>query len=116
MVDINERAISLTKKNIAQNNVDNAKALLSEGFANVEESNFAAIVTNPPIRAGKKIVYPMIEESQSRLQLGGELWVVIQKKQGAPSFQRFLSTLFSKVTVENRRKGYYIFRAVKEDN
>lgn len=116
MVDINERAIFLTKKNIAQNNVDNAKALLSEGFANVEESNFAAIVTNPPIRAGKKIVYPMIEESQSRLQLGGELWVVIQKKQGAPSFQRFLSTLFSKVTVENRRKGYYIFRAVKEDN
>src|SRR5690625_1557224 len=116
MVDINERAISLTKKNIAQNNVDNAKALLSEGFANVEESNFAAIVTNPPIRAGKKIVYPMIEESQSRLQLGGELWVVIQKKQGALSFQRFLSTLFSKVTVENRRKGYYIFRAVKEDN
>lgn len=116
MVDINERAISLTKQNIAQNNVDNAKALLSEGFANVEESNFAAIVTNPPIRAGKKIVYPMIEESQSRLQLGGELWVVIQKKQGAPSFHRFLSTLFSKVTVENRRKGYYIFRAVKEDN
>ncbi len=115
MVDINERAIALAEENIDRNNVDNARVLISEGFAKIEEGNFSAIVTNPPIRAGKKVVYPMIEESATRLQAGGELWAVIQKKQGAPSFQRLLTTLFPLVTVEKKSKGYFVFRAKKEE-
>lgn len=113
MADVNERAINLTKKNIAENNVENVEVLQSDGFVNIKENAFAAIITNPPIRTGKKVVYPMLEESYARLRDGGELWVVIQKKQGAPSLMSFLQTLFTNVEVKNRRKGYHIIRAVK---
>lgn len=113
MTDVNERAIYLAGKNIEQNNISNARAFVSDGFAEIKETSFAAIVTNPPIRAGKKIVYPMIEKSFQYLQKNGELWVVIQRKQGAPSFLRFLKTLSSNVVEKERQKGYYIFRAIK---
>lgn len=113
MTDINERAVYLTNQNIKENNIYNAKSFVSEGFGQVEEDKFAAIITNPPIRAGKKVVYPLIEESFERLRKSGVLWVVIQKKQGAPSFIRFLKTLFPDVVVKERRKGYYIIRAIK---
>lgn len=113
MTDINERAVYLTNENIKENNIHNAKSFVSEGFGQVEEDKFAAIITNPPIRAGKKVVYPLIEESFERLRKSGVLWVVIQKKQGAPSFIRFLKTLFPDVVVKERRKGYYIIRAIK---
>lgn len=113
MVDVNERAVDLTKQNILDNGVSNAQAFVSEGFAKIDEKEFAAIVTNPPIRAGKKVVYPLIEESYARLCELGELWVVIQKKQGAPSFKRFLETLFAEVQLVERQKGYFILRAIK---
>lgn len=113
MTDVNERAIHLARKNIAENKIDNAQAFLSEGFAHIDETSFAAIITNPPIRTGKKVVYPLIEESVNRLQTHGELWVVIQKKQGAPSFLTFLKSLVPEASVVNRRKGYYIIRAIK---
>jgi len=114
MTDVNERAIYLTELNIKKNSIVNAKAFVSEGFNRIEATEFAAIITNPPIRTGKKVVYPLMEESAERLCVGGELWVVIQKKQGAPSFLKFLETLFPEVTVVNRRKGYYIIRATKD--
>jgi len=113
MTDINERAIYLTNQNIQKNNISNAKAFISEGFNQIKEDEFAAIITNPPIRAGKKVVYSMIEKSVEHLSDAGEYWAVIQKKQGAPSFLAFLKTLFPHVIVENRRKGYYIIRAIK---
>lgn len=111
MVDINERAVALASKNAAQNNVTNVTILQSDGFQHVIGKQFAAIVTNPPIRAGKKIVHRLLEECRQFLKAEGELWLVVQKKQGAPSLQAFLETLFKDVQVVTRKKGYYILRA-----
>ena len=61
MVDINQRAVELSNQNILQNNVQNAIAYQSNGFEKVD-GLFNAIVSNPPIRAGKKI-YPLFERS-----------------------------------------------------
>lgn len=113
MVDVNERAIELAKENAKANEVTNVKIYESDRFDSVNESTFAAIVTNPPIRAGKKIVHDIFEGSYRALVPGGELWVVIQKKQGAPSAKVKLEELFGKVEVSAKRKGYYILRAVK---
>ena len=60
----------------------------------MNEQNFAAILTNPPIRAGKKVVHDIFEQSYERLVAKGELWVVIQKKQGAPSTIEKLRTVW----------------------
>lgn len=111
MVDLNERAVNLAEINIRQNNIKNAQVLQSDGFSEIKDHRFASIVTNPPIRAGKSIVYQMFENAKKSLFEGGELWIVIQKKQGAPSAKRKLEELFSIVDVVVRRKGYYVFCA-----
>ncbi|WP_100486457.1 class I SAM-dependent methyltransferase [Sporolactobacillus pectinivorans] len=111
MVDINERAVALAKENAKTNGVD---VLVSQSdlYETIEET-YAAIVTNPPIRAGKKIVRQILTESYQHLEPGGELWAVIQKKQGGPSALTLLQDVFGRVDVAARKKGYHVFCARK---
>lgn len=113
MVDVNERAIALSKENAMQNQLTNTKIYPSDGLLAVESSDFAAILTNPPIRAGKDVVFSFYRNSFTKLVIGGELWVVIQKKQGAPSSAKCLEEIFGNVSVVAKRRGYYILKATK---
>lgn len=113
LVDINERAITLSKQNKTQNNVQNVEPLQSDGFSNLTNRKFAAIITNPPIRAGKKLIYSLFADSKEHLHPNGTLWVVIQKKQGAPSAIKYLETIYSHVEVKARKKGYFVLCATK---
>ena len=85
MVDVNERALALAAYNAEQNGIGNVEIYPSDALSHVTEVGFAAILTNPPIRAGKETVFKFYDRAFSKLGSGGELWVVIQKKQGAPS-------------------------------
>lgn len=113
MVDVNERAIQLAKDNAVVNDILNVLIYESDRLINVAEFGFAAILTNPPIRAGKKIVHDIFEQSYHHLAEKGELWVVIQKKQGAPSAINKLTEIFGNVETVAKEKGYFILRAVK---
>lgn len=113
MVDINERALDLAKENAERNKIKNVHIYKSNAFENIQNTEFSAIVTNPPIRAGKSVVYSIFENSVAHLQQQGELWVVIQKKQGAPSAKKKLEELFGNVKIVKREKGYYILKAIK---
>jgi 16S rRNA (guanine1207-N2)-methyltransferase len=116
MVDVNERALGLAKENAAQNAVENVRIYESDRLLQVEDGPFQAILTNPPIRAGKNIVHEIFEQSVDRLADNGELWVVIQKKQGAASTLAKLEELFAQVDVVEKKKGYFIIRAKKVDD
>ncbi|WLR41971.1 class I SAM-dependent methyltransferase [Bacillus carboniphilus] len=107
MVDVNERAVSLAKENALKNKVDNVEIIQSDLYELVESQQFAAILSNPPIRAGKKVTYTIYEESVDHLLPGGELWIVIQKKQGAPSVMKKLEQLFCDVSVVARKKRLF---------
>lgn len=111
MADVNERALTLAKQNAVRNQVQNVELIKSDGLASINNRLFAAILTNPPIRAGKQVVYKMFEESKAALAAKGVLWVVIQKKQGAPSAQNKLKDLFGNVEVVTKSKGYFILRS-----
>lgn len=113
MVDVNNRVLELSKKNIELNKIENeVEVLESSSFDNVE-GNFDIVLTNPPIRAGKKIVHKIMTDSYKHLNAQGELWVVIQKKQGMASCKKLLEDTFSMVEVVTKNKGYYILKAVK---
>lgn len=114
LADVNERAIELAEKNAEQNKVQNIETVKSDRFSNLTSYSFASIVTNPPIRAGKKVVHAMIEESKPALDKGGELWVVIQKKQGAPSAKDKMMKVFGNVEVVAKDKGYFLLKAVND--
>ncbi|UJF27012.1 class I SAM-dependent methyltransferase [Planococcus sp. 107-1] len=113
MVDVNTRAIELAKKNAEKNSIENVKIYESDGLSAVAENDFSAILTNPPIRAGKETIFRFYEEAYDKLKQGGSLWVVIQKKQGAPSTQAKLTELFGDCQVIDKKKGYFIFEARK---
>lgn len=115
MVDVNQRALDLAKENAKLNQLGNVKIYESDRLLQVEENGFDAILTNPPIRAGKQIVHDIFEQSYEHLADFGELWIVIQKKQGAPSAIEKLETLFGQVDVVEKKKGYFIIKAKKVD-
>lgn len=109
--DVNRRAVDLTKRNSAKNKVD-IKVLESNLFEAIQEQ-FDLIISNPPIRAGKKIIYKLYEDAHTHLNDGGSLWIVVRKQQGAPSTLDFLKTIYHEVTVVEKDKGYYVICAKK---
>lgn len=113
MIDINERAVELAKENAALNGISNVDIRQSDLFEAVRGRSFDVVLTNPPIRAGKSIVHRIFEEGRTLLVPGGAMWVVIQKKQGAPSAQAKLTEVFGNADLIARDKGYWILKAVK---
>ena len=108
MADVNERALALAVSNVEKNHMQ-ARAVLSDGFEKIE-GMFDAVITNPPIRAGKAVIYKMFEDAKAHLKPGGMLVLVIRKQQGAPSALKFLKTLYRKAEVIARDGGYWIIR------
>lgn len=113
MMDVNTRALELAKKNAQVNGVQNVHIFESDGLAAAKHLKAAAILTNPPIRAGKETIFRFYDQSYDALVEQGELWVVIQKKQGAPSTVAHLEEKFAEVDVVDKEKGYWIIRAKK---
>lgn len=112
LCDINARAVELARENIALNRIRNAGARVSDGFADLpSDLVFDAVVSNPPIRAGKATVYALLDAAAGRLAPGGSLWVVVGNKQGADSLQRHLEEAFAEVGVSERRAGFRVLRA-----
>lgn len=109
MTDINQRAAELARRNLAANGVQ-AQVVQGDGFAAVEGS-FDAILTNPPIRAGKAVIYALFREARARLNPGGALYIVIRKQQGAPSALKFLREVYDEAEVIDRSGGFHVIRA-----
>lgn len=112
MLDINERAVELAGTNAMDNKVTNVNIFISDAFESVMES-YDAIVTNPPIRAGKKTVFDFFEGAFQRLRHGGVFYCVIQKKHGAESAFRKLKELFGNCEMIARKSGYQILKSQK---
>lgn len=112
MLDINPRALALSKENLLLNGVD-ARVLESDCLDEVITEKFSCVITNPPIHAGKEIVYKIFTQSYEVLIEGGSLWIVIQEKHGAPSAIKKLKTIFPIVEVFYKKKGFYILKCIK---
>jgi 16S rRNA (guanine1207-N2)-methyltransferase len=114
MIDVNGRAVELARENARNNQINNVTIMESDLFAALEEGQqYDVVLTNPPIRAGKDVVHAIFTGAYERLCPGGSLWIVIQKKQGAPSAKQKLDSLFAQVEEVTKDKGYRIYRAVK---
>lgn len=111
MIDVNERAVALAKKNANLNKVD-VNIFESNLYANVTET-YDYIVTNPPIRVGKDILYKILFDAKNYLNFNGELWLVVNKNQGAKTLVNALSKAY-KVEIVAKCKGFYIIRAIND--
>lgn len=113
MVDINSRAVELVKENFKRNIVTNAQVMQSDGFSGVEDCDFNVILMNPPFRAGKKVVYPMIEAAKEHLATDGALYTVCMTRQGAKTLAKKMEEVFGEVEEVEKGSGYRVYRAIK---
>lgn len=108
MIDVNNRAIKLTKMGLKKNHIE-AEVFNSDAYSNVE-GKYDMIITNPPIHVGKEKVYEIIREAKDHLNNNGELWVVIRKDQGAKSMISDNSDIYN-FEVINKVKGFWIIKS-----
>ena len=112
MIDVNKRAIELSKTNILLNNINNSIVFESNTYENISEK-YDYIISNPPIRAGKKVVHDICLNAINYLNDNGKAIFVIQKKQGAESLKKGMLEVYSNVEVLNKVNGYFIFQGTK---
>ena len=110
MIDINERALKLANKNATLNNVK-VNIFKSNIYENINKK-YNIIVTNPPIRVGKKVLYEILFKAKQYLKDNGQLWLVINKNSGAKSLSKDLEKDYD-VIIVTKNKGFYIICAKK---
>ena len=110
LTDVNERAAALAERNLKLNGLDNFEVVCGDGFSAVE-GTFDWIVTNPPIRAGKQVIYALFAEAKNYLAPGGTLALVIRTQQGAKSAERYLRGIYESVETLDVSGGYRVLTA-----
>ena len=109
MIDVNKRAVHLCEMNIKENNVQ-GNCFVSDIYNDVKKK-YDFIVTNPPIRAGKEIVYKILFGAKEYLLPGGVLYFVVNKNQGAKSIVSDLEKV-CKVDVLKKYKGFFVIKCI----
>lgn len=112
LLDVNERAVSLAEKNFCRNHPHlNARFLVSDGLKACD-TQFDLILQNPPIRAGKEVIYRLFQEARAALLPGGRYLMVMRKQQGAESAMRELQKIYGNTVVTlSRSGGYHVLMA-----
>lgn len=113
MIDINQRSLDLARKNAVLNKVD-VHIIESNGYENITKK-YDYIITNPPIRVGKEILYSLLLEAKEHLKENGQLWFVIHKDQGAKTVAKDMEKTYQ-VEIINKNKGFYIIKCIGKNH
>ncbi len=110
LCDVNQRALDLARQNAFLNRTDYIEILKSDGMADVP-GPFDLVLTNPPIRQGKAVVYRFFREAAAGLIPRWPALCRDPKKQGAPSALKELQGIFASAEVVQHKAGYWVIRA-----
>ena len=112
-IDVNTRALALCERNAKLLELSpRVTCLQSDIYQNIE-GQYDSIVSNPPIRCGKKVTYQIYEGAKSHLIDGGSLYIVVRKQQGALSVKTYLEEIYGNVEILKRSKGFFILKSTK---
>ena len=107
--DINQRAVELSRLDASRLQVD----VTFHQADRIEEGTFDVILMNPPIRAGKQVIYSMFRDCYEHLREFGQLFIVIRKSHGALSAIKELQQYFDEVSTIHKDKGFFIIQCIK---
>lgn len=110
-VDVNSRALDLTKRNAELNEAGNIVVLPADQAlerAHTEGIRFSTIWSNPPIRIGKDAMRHVLLSWLTLLQPNGHAYLVVQKNLGADSLISWLSSAGFPARKIASKKGYRI--------
>lgn len=108
-VDVNTRAIECAQANAQALGLDIEFSVFD--LTQPLRQSYDVMITNPPIRAGKAMVYRFFDQAQTYLSPGGRLFLVIRRQQGAASAFKALQTRFEEVRRLQLKKGFEVILA-----
>ena len=109
-VDVNKRALHLFNMNIKLNHSTNINQFESDAYENVNKK-YDYIITNPPIRAGKEVVYKFLRGAKDHLKENGELYFVMRKDHGAKTAIKDISDIYN-CEIITKEKGFFIIKCI----
>lgn len=111
MVDSDIRALRLIERNIAQNQVSNAHAVLGDITLDLPPKlKFDLVLSNPPTHSGKDVLRAFIDESYAVLRPGGALYIVINRLLSAAEMMKEAFGASEQVA---RCRGFLVLRSEK---
>ncbi|MBS7605457.1 MAG: methyltransferase [Candidatus Bathyarchaeia archaeon] len=113
MLDVNERAIWLAKRNIKLNGIANAEVRRGNLYEPVKGMLFNCILSNPPISAGMATVEAIITGAPEHMCEGATFQMVVKSKIGRERFRDIFERTFGNFTVLAREGGYRVLMARK---
>jgi len=115
MTDVNERAVWLARKNTKRNSSENIEVRQGFLYEPVENMKFETVLSNPPIAAGMKTVFPLITQAPQHLKEEGFLQIVVRSKVGGKRLTKLMEETFGNVNVLARKSGYRVLvsKAIK---
>jgi 16S rRNA (guanine1207-N2)-methyltransferase len=116
LVEVNARAAELCVENAALNGVSNVRVVTSEAFQPEDVGEQDVIVTNPPVKAGKRVIFDLLARADAVLRVGGRLFVVGNKHLGVLSWATFLEERVGPVDTLARGGGFRVLLCTKEAN
>jgi len=105
-VDVNERALELTRLNSAAARLDNVTVCAPDEVPS--EVAFEAIYSNPPVRVGKAALHDLLLRWLPRLTPTAKAYLVVQRNLGSDSLASWLATQGYFVRRLKSKKGYRI--------
>ena len=112
LTDINKRAVKLATDNLKQNKIRNAETRQGNTYESVKDEKFDAILLNPPIAAGRKIVMQMITEAPNYLNKNGSLQIVARRNKGGDFLFKEMDKIFSKTEVLAKSGGFWVYEGI----
>ena len=110
MIDVNKRAVHLSNLNIKNMNV-NAISFISDIYSNIDKK-YDVIISNPPIRAGKKVYMNIINNAANHLNDDGEFYFVMNKDHGAKNVIEKIKNVYD-INVLDKNKGFFVILCKK---
>jgi len=117
LIDVNDRAIQLAKKNCDENDTE-CLVLKSDIFSNplLKDKRFDVILTNPPFSAGKKVCIEFIKQSFEHLNEKGLLELVAPHNKGGESLKKIMQKTFDNVDELAKKRGFRVYVSEKKNN
>lgn len=109
LVDVNRRAVTLARENVALNRIPNAEVLHGDGLAPVTGRAFDMIALNPPIRAGLSVVERLIRAAGDHLATGGRFYLVGRTRQGVVRISEKMMQVFGNVEEIAKGGGFRLY-------
>jgi len=109
MADVNHRALSVARMNVEHLGVD---VIASDGFSRIS-GEFDTILLNPPMAAGRKVCFRLIDESYQHINVGGSLQLVARHRKGGEQLEIHMRERFGNITTLAKKGGFRVYQSVR---